>query len=149
MTITDNFALVLADVMSKVSSLANPETVSRAAASAVLPELRDRIHGEGKNENGAQIGTYSLSYLKLRQAKYNRTSDSSVVASLTRQLENSYILGADGKSYGISVATPLSFDKIKWLTDKYGDLWMLTKEEEKIALDAAKETSNKILNESK
>ena len=149
MTITDNFAIVLADVMGKVSSLANPETVSRAAASAVLPELRDRIHGEGKNENGAQIGTYSLSYLKLRQSKYNRTSDSSVVASLTRQLENSYILGADGNSYGISVATPLSVDKIKWLTDRYGDLWMLTKEEEKIALDAAKETSNKILNESK
>ena len=150
MIVVDNMDMVLASMMRKVSELSSPESVSRAAATAVMPEIRERIHVDGKNEKGAEIGEYSLSYLKLRQRKYNRTSDSKVVASLTRQLENSYILGVVGKeSYGISVATPLSFDKIKWLTEKYGEVWMLTENEQKIAFDAAASQAIKVLNESK
>lgn len=149
MILTDNFNIVLGSMMRKVAEIANPESVSRSAAVAVMPELRERIHVEGKDEKGGQIGEYTLSYLKLRQRKYNRTSDSKVVASLTRQLENSYILGTIGKSYGISVATPLSFDKIKWLTEKYGDVWMLTEGEKQIALNTASEQATRILNESK
>ena len=94
MEITSNFPIVIADILSKINMLDNPETVSRAVASAIMPEMRKRIHVDGNNSKGSKIGTYSTAYLKLRQKKYNRTADSDVIISLTRQLENSYVLGA-------------------------------------------------------
>jgi hypothetical protein len=145
MQITDNIPFVIGSLLSKFKELENPETISRAAALAVMPELRERIHEEGKKSDNSQIGEYSILYLKLRQRKYNRTADKKVIGSLTRQLENSYILGPTTKGYGISVATPLSQDKIQWLTEKYGIIWQLTESEKNIAYLAAVETANKIL----
>lgn len=148
MIVTENIPFVIGSLLSKFKKLESPETVSRASAVAVLPELRERIHEEGKTTTGAQIGEYDNAYLRLRQRKYNRTADKTVVASLTRQLENSYILKATEKGYTIGVATPLSEKKIQWLTEKYGIIWELTEQEKQIALNAATETANRILNES-
>jgi hypothetical protein len=147
MEITSNILDVIVDLGIKFKELGNPEQVSRASAMAVMPELRERIHVDGKDSKGAEIGEYSNSYLKLRQKKYNRTSSKTVIASLTRQLENSYILSADEKGYNIGVATPLSEQKIQWLTDKYGLIWELTEAEKTIAFNAAIQQTNKILNE--
>jgi len=147
MEITSNILNVIVDLGIKFKELGNPEQVSRASAMAVMPELRERIHVDGKDSKGAEIGEYSNSYLKLRQKKYNRTSSRTVIASLTRQLENSYILSADEKGYNIGVATPLSEQKIQWLTDKYGLIWELTEAEKTIAFNAAIQQTNKILNE--
>lgn len=145
MQITDNIPFVIGSLLSKFKELENPETISRAAALAVMPELRERIHVDGKKSDNSQIGEYSIPYLKLRQRKYNRTADKKIIGSLTRQLENSYILGPTANGYGISVATPLSEDKIQWLTEKYGIIWQLTESERNIAYLAAVETANKIL----
>jgi len=147
MEITSNILDVIVDLGIKFKELGSPEQVSRASAMAVMPELRERIHVDGKDSKGAEIGEYSNSYLKLRQKKYNRTSSRTVIASLTRQLENSYILSADEKGYNIGVATPLSEQKIQWLTDKYGLIWELTEAEKTIAFNAAIQQTNKILNE--
>ena len=130
--ITDNIPMVIGSLLSKFKELENPETISRASALAVIPELRERIHVEGKKSDDSQIGEYSIPYLKLRQRKYNRTADRKVIGSLTRQLENSYVLKATDKGYTIGVATPLSEEKIQWLTDKYGVIWQLTETERKI-----------------
>jgi hypothetical protein len=145
--ITSNILDVIVDLGIKFKELASPESVSRASAMAVMPELRERIHVSGEASDGSKIGEYSNAYLKLRQSKYNRTSDKAVIASLTRQLENSYVLSADEKGYSIGVATPLSEEKIQWLTDKYGLIWQLTDNEKQIAFNAAIETTNKILGE--
>ena len=69
MTITDNIPFVIGNILAKFRELDNPETVSRAAAIALMPELRHRIHVEGKKTDGSAIGTYSNSYLKLRQSR--------------------------------------------------------------------------------
>ena len=136
-TITSNISFVIGSMLSKFAEIENPEYVSRAVATALMPEIRERIHERGENSNGQQIGTYSNSYLRLRERKYNRTSDPDVVASLTRQLENSYVLAPQQKSYTIGVATPLSVDKIKWLEEKYGTIWQLTERERLAALEVA------------
>lgn len=136
-TITSNISFVIGSMLSKFADIENPEYVSRAVATALMPEIRERIHERGENSNGQQIGTYSNSYLRLRERKYNRTSDRDVVASLTRQLENSYVLAPQQKSYTIGVATPLSVDKIKWLEEKYGPIWQLTERERLAALEVA------------
>jgi hypothetical protein len=137
-TITSNISFVIGSMLNKFAEIENPEYVSRAVATALMPEIRERIHERGENSNGQQIGTYSNSYLRMRQRKpYNRTADPEVVASLTRQLENSYVLAPQQKSYTIGVATPLSVDKIKWLEEKYGSIWQLTERERLAALEVA------------
>jgi hypothetical protein len=146
MTITDNIPFVIGNILAKFRELDNPETVSRAAALALMPELRHRIHVEGKKTDGSAIGTYSNSYLKLRQSKYNRTSDSTVIASLTRQLENGYILKATENGYTIGNASPYNDEKIQYLEEKYGAIWQLTEKERELTQIVANETTLLIMN---
>jgi hypothetical protein len=146
MTITDNIPFVIGNILAKFRELDNPETVSRAAAIALLPELRHRIHVEGKKTDGSAIGTYSNSYLKIRQSQYNRTADSTVIASLTRQLENGYILKATEKAYTIGNASPYNDEKIQHLEEKYGAIWQLTEKERELTQIVANETTLVIMN---
>lgn len=150
MTITDNIPFVIGNILAKFRELDNPETVSRAAALALMPELRHRIHVEGKKTDGSAIGTYSNSYLKLRQSKYNRTSDSTVIASLTRQLENGYILKATENGYTIdNLGNKIkgeSKTKTEFLEEKYGEIWQLTEKERELTQIVANETTLLIMN---
>jgi len=146
MTITDNIPFVIGNILAKFRELDNPETVSRAAAIALLPELRHRIHVEGKKTDGSAIGTYSNSYLKIRQSQYNRTSDSTVIASLTRQLENGYTLKATENGYTIGNASPYNDEKIQYLEEKYGAIWQLTEKERELTQIVANETTLVIMN---
>jgi hypothetical protein len=149
MTITDNIPFVIGTVLAKFNALENPETVSRVAASAVLPELRERIHERGQKSDGTQIGVYSSTYLKFRETPGKghpaRTSDPNVILSLTRALELSYVLAATEKAYTIGVNNPDSEKKIEWMEEKYGVIYELTLDERKIALNAANATAQIIM----
>lgn len=144
MQITSNIPFVIGTILSKFRELDNPETISRAAALAVLPELHNRIHVEGLNSKGAKIGTYSNSYMKVRE-RYNRTADKNVVASLTRQLENNYTLKATENGYTIdNLGNTIEGDtktKTDYLEEKYGDIWLLTEKEQEITRIVAEETA--------
>lgn len=45
----------------------------REVALAVLPELRHRVHVDGKDSAGNQIGNYSAGYMKLRTGNYGNS----------------------------------------------------------------------------
>jgi hypothetical protein len=162
------------------------DQVSRACAAAVLPEMKERIHVQGKDSNGAQIGTYSNAYMKVRtgnftnadrfskgakkgenknagvftdatirlnkktgvftgeekvgtaRPKFNRTADTKVVLSLTRQMENDMSVVAAGKSYGIGFKNSLNYDKSIWCEETYKKpIYQLTKEEAELARKTA------------
>ncbi|MDB5199144.1 MAG: hypothetical protein JWO92_1107 [Chitinophagaceae bacterium] len=166
----------------------NPDPVLRAVALAVLPEFRHRIHVEGKDSSGGQIGTYSPGYMIVRtgayknadrktkgtkkgelknagkytkglnikvfgtivedtskaglsRPKYNRTSDTKVVASLTRQMENDESVVATGNGYGIGFLNPLNFKKALWVEATYKKpiLTKLTTGERELAKKTATE----------
>jgi hypothetical protein len=144
MQITSNIPFVIGTILSKFRELDNPETISRAAALAVLPELSNRIHVEGLDSKGAKIGTYSNSYMKVRE-RYNRTADKNVVASLTRELENGYTLKATENGYTIdNLGNTIEGDtktKTDYLEEKYGDIWLLTEKEQDITRIVAEETA--------
>ena len=146
MQVVSNIPMMIAGMMKKFTELQNPETVSRAVAVALQPEIRNRIHVEGKNSQGGEIGTYDNTYLKLRQTKYNRTSDSAVVASLTRMLEDSYTAQATEKGYTIGFTSPGSAEKVKHLEEKYGTIWALTDGESEMVKLVAEDTATQLLN---
>lgn len=68
--------------------------------------------------------------------KYNRTADTKVIVSLTRQLENDWSVIATPKGYGIGFKNPFNLQKMRWVEEgkgkKIGDL---TPDEEKYTID--------------
>lgn len=95
--ITSNLGNVLGKLTAKLKAVADPNGVLRdkllrTLATTAGAEMKFRIHIEGLKSDGTQIGTYSNSYLKIRQSRNNRTSDPKVILSATRQMENDFFI---------------------------------------------------------
>lgn len=179
---TSNLGQVIGEKLALIKELqGNPDILYRAVAMAVLPELRNRVHVQGKDASGNQIGTYSPGYMKVRtgnflnaarktkgpdkgqfkkkksQAKgdagkhiqgavignnrpvYNRTADTKVILSLTRQMEQDLSIIDTQDGYGIGYLNPHNFEKAIWCEATYGKpiLTKLTQEERKLAHSTA------------
>ena len=144
MTVQIDISGVLAGLESKLQA----EMVMRSVSVAMLPVIKERIHVEGKAASGNSIGTYSNAYLRLRQRKLNRTADSDVIFSATRQMENDFTVVATSKGYGLGYNNSLNFDKAKWLEEKYKKkVFGLTEEERTQVLEVAEFEAAKMLNE--
>lgn len=117
------------------------DKLTRAVASIQFANMKRRIHNEGKDSDGNDIGTYPAGYLKYRQFGYkgktyvrgqnkgqdrgeknkkpNRTSDPKVVLSLTRQMESDMNIFRIQNGWAIGYVTDLSFDKSQWNEETY------------------------------
>jgi len=112
----------------------NSDPILLAAASGVLSLVSDRIHVQGKRANGAQIGTYSNSYLKVREAN-GRGSDRNIILSFTKQMELDFTVVAVGGNVGLGFNNTTNFQKATWLEQKYPDTYNLSdSEEEEVVL---------------
>jgi hypothetical protein len=68
---TSNINLVVGGLTSKLKELQNnPDQMLRTVALTLLPEVKKRVHVDGKDSNGNQIGTYSKAYMVLRTGAY-------------------------------------------------------------------------------
>lgn len=158
----------------------NPDPMLRTVALAVLPEIKKRVHIEGKDSNGNQIGTYSPSYMKVRTGNYgnsakfskgkkigelkdagsfskgsktgvarpknNRTADTKVIASLTRQMENDESVLPSGSGYGIGFNNADNFQKSQWVEAAYKKpIWKTTTSEKELAIKVAQDFTNEYL----
>lgn len=90
------------------------DKLTRAAASTLLQEMKERIHQRGEDSTGYQIGTYSDSYMYTRRKK-NRGSDRKVIGSLTGKMENSFIIDATAKGYALGFTNEEDFKKSQYL----------------------------------
>lgn len=71
--------------------------------------------------------------------KYNRTNDTKIVVSLTRQLENDWAVIGTTKGYGIGFNNPLSIQKMRWVEEKKDKkIAALTTDEKTYAIDSFK-----------
>lgn len=115
------------------------DKLTRAVALTQFANMKRRIHNDGKDSDGNPIGTYSPGYLKYRQAGYkgtvytkgknkgqsrgeknkkpNRTSDSKVVLSLTRQMESDMNIFRIQNGWAIGYTNDINFQKSQWLED--------------------------------
>lgn len=68
-----------------------------------------------------------------QRPKYNRTGDTKVILSLTRQMENDMkVIPLQNNSYGIGYTNPLNFEKSQWCEatyDKEGKIFSLSENE--------------------
>lgn len=66
---TSNTSQVIKLLAGKLTAAASDQML-RTVAFAVLPEVKKRVHVDGKDSNGQQIGTYSPGYMALRTGNY-------------------------------------------------------------------------------
>lgn len=119
MDISSNMVQVLNTVNLKLSAL-DIERMTNTQATTLMAVMRDRIHVQGRDSNGAPIGTYSPKYIKYTRRKAGRGTDSRVILSLTRQMENGYILVKLPNGTGIGFSTHEDFMKANYCEETYG-----------------------------
>lgn len=69
-TYQSNVSQIVRIQVARLNELAQADQMLRTVALAVLPELKKRVHIDGKDSSGGQIGTYSPGYMKLRTGDY-------------------------------------------------------------------------------
>lgn len=195
-TVTSNIQVVLKAKLEQIQALKNnSDPILRTVALAVLPELKHRVHVQGKDSSGGEIGTYSPGYMKVRTGNYtdgakykkgekagqfkdrkkkgeagvftdrtirlnknvgvftgeekvglnrpvyNRSTDTKVIGSLTRQMENDMNVVDTATGYGIGYLNPDNLKKAVWLDETYNKkiLTKLTDGERELARKTAQE----------
>lgn len=71
---SSNIEVVVNKTLDKIKELQNnPDPLLRTIALTVMPELKHRVHVDGKDSDGNQIGVYSPGYMKLRTGAYKNS----------------------------------------------------------------------------
>lgn len=165
MRIQTNIGQVTKAIAERLKVLKDPEYLLRPVAFGLIDKMTQRIHNEGKASDGLEIGQYSNAYMKVRtgsfksdkisrgpnkgqaREKYNRTGDTKIIVSLTRQLENDWSVIATQKGYGIGFKNEFNLQKLRWVEQgqgkKIGDL---TEDEQKYVIDYLNELTADALN---
>lgn len=150
-SIETDFSQVNEEVLDALKKVRDPEYLLRPVAQEQIRLMHDRIHEQGIASDGSKIGTYKNSYMKIREAKYNRTGDTKVIISLTRQLENDYGVIATDNGMGVGFNSGSSpepdpvdskkklisnYDKARYVEKIFGKkIFDMTKEELQEAID--------------
>lgn len=101
-SVQTDFSQVNEEILAALKQVRDPEYLLRPVAQEQIRLMHDRIHEQGLASDGSPIGSYKNSYMKIRESKYNRTADTKVIISLTRQLENDYgVIATDGGGFGV------------------------------------------------
>lgn len=101
----------------------------------------------GKFTKGEKSGLLPGSPFAEARPHYNRSSDTTVVLSLTRQMENDFVADVTtDETWALGWLNKLSQDKADWAEETYKKkIFDLTIEEQKTALDIAEATVNDLL----
>lgn len=162
MIITSNINQVAEVLIGKLKNLAQNDEMLRTCAVSVLDLMKKRVHQNGIASDGSQIGTYSKGYMVKRtgaykdakisksgvlkhagnirntttaRPKYNRTNDTKVIASLTRQMENDeQVIGLQDGSYGIGFSNNDNYKKSQYVEKTYNKKIFALAEPEKEAV---------------
>jgi len=138
MASSDTSALI--KITAKMQSLDQSDALLREIATTMLAETRQRIHEDGKNAAGNQIGTYATSYLEWRRENGYKTTGSNVKLFLTGQMQNDYKVVPQSKTkYGLGFSNSLNADKAGWAEERFGKIYGLTPDEEQLVQDICDE----------
>ena len=118
MTYSTNLPEVINTVHLKLSKVHSDE-LTRTQAVSLMAVMKDRIHVQGKDSNGNQIGTYTPAYIKYKRLSKGRGTDNKVILSLTRQMESGYVPEAIENGYAICFRTAEDMQKARWCEETY------------------------------
>lgn len=149
MNAKSNVNKVINDLLGKIQSFEKggelSDSILREIATTMRAEVGTRIHEEGKNAAGGDIGQYtSGSYKALRNRKGRRIDK--VDLSFTRQMSNQFSVIATANGYGLGWADTEKTDRAGYLEKRYGKIWALTEDEKKQTEAIAESSVKKLFN---
>ena len=143
MTYSTNLPEVLNTVHLKLSKVHSDE-LTRTQAVSLMAVMKDRIHVQGKDSNGNQIGTYTPAYIKYKRLSKGRGTDNKVILSLTRQMESGYQPEAIENGYAICFRTAEDMQKARWCEKTYNKpIFAPTAEEKAMVIAIAQDYISK------
>lgn len=146
LTVKTNIGAVTDAIRAKLALLSDKENLPRILAFDTIELMTKRIHIEGKDATDTEIGSYNKSYLKLRERKYNRSSDPKIIVSLTRQLENNWSVISTEKGYGVGFLNPFNLQKARWVEEnKDKKIFSLSPSELNIITDIIQDNVSDVL----
>lgn len=108
-----------AALKASLEKLTDPEYLLRPICLEEIDLMTKRIHVDGVNSAGDQIGSYNKNYLKyVREKKYHRSSDPKIISSLTRQQENDWSVIPTEDGYGIGFKNSFNYQKARWVEEQ-------------------------------
>lgn len=119
-TIQTNIGEVTERIRDKLALLGSKDYIPRTLSFDLIDLMTRRIHMDGLASDESQIGSYSKDYLSLRKRKYQRSGDTKIIVSLTRQLENDWNVIATDGGYGIGFLNPFNLQKARWVEQNKG-----------------------------
>lgn len=124
---------VFTNLKTQLEKLQNPEYLLRPICLGLVDKMTDRIHNRGEDSLEEQIGTYNKSYLKyVREKKWNRSADTQIIVSLSRQLENDWTVTPTENGYGLGFKNSFNLDKARWVEIvKRKEIFTMSPSEEK------------------
>lgn len=145
----------------QLNLLFDQDKLLKHVVGSMVPVVRKRVHEDGLDADGNLIGTYSAAYMKQRQkAPTPRTSDTKVILSRHRQMEND--IGALPIEGGWAIAflvnnqdrfskakvPPTNYEKLIFNETRYNKriLTALTPDEDKLTQQIAEDYITDILN---
>lgn len=147
LTVRSNIKIVSQRIKEKLQILKDREYLLRPVAFDMIDLMTKRIHVDGKDAEEKEIGSYSNKYLQLRERKYNRTADTKIIVSLTRQLENDWNVIATDKGYGVGFLNVFNSQKARWVEENKGvKIFFLSESEQKYAIERINELVTDALN---
>ncbi|MBR3647126.1 MAG: hypothetical protein IKN59_01885 [Paludibacteraceae bacterium] len=137
MTYSSNLTPVLNTVNLQLTEL-QQDKMTRLQAISLMAAMKHRIHVDGRDSNGTQIGTYTPAYVKYARKKAGRGTDNKVIISLTRQLESGYQLEAIPHGWAICLRTAEDMQKARWCEETYNKpIFAPTAEEKAMVIQIA------------
>ena len=117
----------------RTGNFANSSRVTRGNNKGKVKDSGTFVRGEKKGE---------------ARPRYNRTADTKVVASLTRQMENDFKVIATEEGYGLGYSNPENFKKAGYVEATYDEvIFSLTPDEQQLAGTIASNELAKLLNQ--
>lgn len=144
MKMSTNLPTVINTLVGKLKAV-DVQKMTALMASSLMATMRVRIFMDGRASDGNQIGTYTPAYMKVRKAN-GRGSDTKVILSLTRSMENSISLYPLKNGTGIGFSTAENMQKSSWCEKTYGkQIFAPTVEENAMVVAIGDEYASKML----
>jgi hypothetical protein len=137
-TMDSNGEVVFKTVQAKLTEI-DIDKMTRLQATSLMAAMRRRIHIDGLDSDGKQIGIYSPGYLKYVRPKHGRQEGPKVVLSLTRSMENAMVLYPIENGTGIGYTTAEQLQKARWTEETYKKrIFAPTEGEKNMVMEIAK-----------
>lgn len=131
-----NLSTVMTQLTIKLKGVADINPLLQEIAVSLAGVIPNRIHNDGIKSSGGKIGTYAPStQISRRLSKKintaNRSKTTDIVLSFTGKLSKEFVATPTSQGWAVGMDTQYGTFLFEKFTERFGDIWSMTQEEQK------------------